>query len=198
MIQKIICFIDWAYQNGVLEVISIIATLLVTIISIVVSVIALRKSSEIGEKQNEITERQNKIVLFEIRYSVVSALSFLLSTVKITISYAGGNKCVPLDSAMNTYLSTMAFSSKKNNRDDLSAFYTGIILESGKVEYLFKNEDTRVIMDFLLVVENYIKDIEFGEEYQEHEKKLKECIRIIEEIGLMKKLNEYLKLWEIS
>ena len=193
LLKDLIDTIYMSHQYHCVDYISMFVTLFATVISIAISVFALIESIKNGKRQNEIGDKQNQIALFELRYQVVSILSFIIETIKTTFLYEDTDKPLVLYSAMQTYLS-IATGTNQNMYKEETAFYTGLIFEAGKVQYLFKDEEKNILMEFLLESRNYIEEIYMKEYNEERAKKIKELLQNIEDKKIMIKINEYMEI----
>lgn len=124
---------------------------LIVSVPIIISVIAIFVS--VGT-----AKRQNRIALFEKRYEVISLLGFLLGVCEGLITYKGIDGRIQLQSSMKTFYMVKGISDNET-RHDFSHFYTGIVLEAGKVEYLFTGEKVDLTKAFLVAFNDYVLKI---------------------------------------
>lgn len=172
---------------------SIIAPFVLSFVATIISIYT-------AIKQNKIGKRQNEIALFESRIKVFDILNFLLPVAREVLDNSKKNDDKKYDVwsilavAMQTYrYSTMPFD-KHIEFSQVEYFYTNLVLESGSLPYLFKNEDTKPIISFLEVLNSIVKKVCDGEECEGEVASLEKSVCEIEERNLIKKLGKYLEL----
>lgn len=200
LIHDLIAIIEKLGHRDFWDYAAIIVPVATAIISVVISVIALCKSNKIGERQNKISERQNNIALFEPRSKVFNILDFLLPVARTVLENAtkddGEKEDVwnILASAMQTYKYSTTPFEKDIEFSQVKYFYTNLVLETGGIPYLFKNEDTESILLFLEVLNSIATNVCNGEEFDQEIKSLKNSVCEIDESNIMSKLERYLML----
>lgn len=122
-----------------------------------------------------IAEQQNRIALFDKRYSAFNALTFLISAIKHILTNGGAieNKEIYLDKMVGTYISISMIGELTSTYEDLSNVYTNLILEAGKIRYVFEIAEEEIVIDFLYTVDKYISDVYSGRTVNDEDLRVK-------------------------
>ncbi len=200
LIHDLIATIEKLGYRDFWDYAAIIVPAATAIISVIISVIALCKSNKIGERQNEISERQNNIALFETRSKAFNILNFLLPVARTLLENATKDDEEKEDvwnilaSAMQTYKYSTTPFEKDIEFSQVEYFYTNLVLETGGIPYLFKNEDVKSVLSFLEILNSIATNVCNGEEYDQEIKSLRDIVCEIDESNIMEKLEKYLML----
>lgn len=175
---------------------AIIIPAAISIISIAISVIALCRSNDIGEQQNKISEKQNNIALFEHRFKAFKTLAFLLSVARMMLESKNKTEAVQniLTSGMLTYEGSAPPVDTPVDFSRVYRFYTDLTLEIGRAPFLFRDENTEVILSFSASLFSIVSNVYTGKSYEEEIISLKSYVLKIDESNLMLKLEKYLML----
>ncbi len=200
LIKNLITAIEKIGIRDAWDYASIIVPALTAIISVVISVIALRKSNKIGERQNELSEKQNNIALFEPRFKVFNILNFLLPVARTILANTNKKDEEQKDnwdilaSAMQTYKYSTTPFEKEIEFSQVEYFYTNLVLETGGLTCLFKNENTKPILSFLETLDSIATNVCNDEDCDQEINLLRDIVCEIDESNIMDRLEQYLML----
>ncbi len=160
---------------------------LITILPIVVSIVAIGITIYNACKQN-------KIQMFEKRYEVVNAISFVAATTQDMLVDKFPDTVV-LHHSAEQYISACHPNRKMpNSALGYVRFYRDLEFEINKVHYLFPKKAIGNIDLFIQIFLEHVSNV-FGErDVEENRKKLRQEFEHIENLEVVGKLEKYLKL----
>ena len=141
-----------------------------------------------------IAEQQNKIALFDKRYAAVDSLLFLISVVKQIVdgTVKEMNKKTYFDTIVETYNSISIVRGITSNCKKPSDAYVRLIMEAGKIGYLFDVKEIADILDFLKITDQYISDVYKGKHVDDI--LLIEAYNRLSSVKIQEKLEAQLKI----
>lgn len=180
LLSELIANVQLSQQRDLWDYIAIIAPLVLSVVAVWISIGTAKK--------------QNKIALFEMRYRVVSILSFLLPVAKELVNSKEIDDWTILATAMDTYKMSATDSSAEFDYPKLDSFYTHLILDAGMVNCLFDKKGTKQIMDFLEEFHEFVSIVCKDEVTEEARADLNKTVSLLEESKTMNKLDGLLKI----